>query len=344
MTEAAPDVTSLRAAEGILGQAIVTTEPLRAGANNRLFRAETEDHRYMLKLYPPPGDDGRNGFSAETRALAFMQDFPELPAPALRGYDREAGLAVMDFVEGQPADKAGTADIDAAVSFAMALRRAYDKSGRDIFGPATEACLSPADVFAQISRRRDGLQEAASGSPSLAEFLTRSFDPAFETFSDAAETKLATAGIDKTASLSAGQLTLSPSDFGFHNAIRRADGGLTFVDFEYFGTDDPVRLVADFLLHPGHALDAAQKRKFRDEVGGAFSELDPAYAPRFDALYPLVGLRWCMIILNEFLPRVLARRRAAGVITETRTLQDTQLRKANRLLDDLKLHYEGESS
>ena len=57
--------------------------------------------------------------------------------------------------------------------------------------------------------------------------------------------------------------SLVPSDFGFHNSLRRPDGSLAFVDFEYFGWDDPVKLTADILLHPGRPLAAPQRRRFR---------------------------------------------------------------------------------
>ena len=56
--------------------------------------------------------------------------------------------------------------------------------------------------------------------------------------------------------------SLSPSDFGFHNALLEADGRLTFVDFEYFGWDDPVKIVADVMLHPGMGLSADHGRRF----------------------------------------------------------------------------------
>ena len=41
----------------------------------------------------------------------------------------------------------------------------------------------------------------------------------------------------------------SPSDFGFHNALLKDNGKLCFLDFEYFGRDDPVKLMADFIWH-----------------------------------------------------------------------------------------------
>ena len=52
---------------------------------------------------------------------------------------------------------------------------------------------------------------------------------------------------------------LSPSDFGFHNALRGNNGKIIFLDFEYFGWDDPVKLCCDTILHPGMRLSSMQK-------------------------------------------------------------------------------------
>ena len=54
------------------------------------------------------------------------------------------------------------------------------------------------------------------------------------------------------------QQILSPSDFGFHNVIKTKQG-LRFIDFEYFGWDDPVKLITDFIWHP--AMDLSEKHK-----------------------------------------------------------------------------------
>ena len=54
----------------------------------------------------------------------------------------------------------------------------------------------------------------------------------------------------------------SPSDFGFHNTILEDDGDLKFLDFEYFGRDDPAKLMADFIWHPGMNLNNSQKTQW----------------------------------------------------------------------------------
>src|SRR6185503_11886129 len=42
------------------------------------------------------------------------------------------------------------------------------------------------------------------------------------------------------------QPRLSPSDFGYHNAVLADDETVRFFDFEYAGWDDPAKLVCDF--------------------------------------------------------------------------------------------------
>ena len=48
-------------------------------------------------------------------------------------------------------------------------------------------------------------------------------------------------GLSMSAALPKETRCLSPSDFGFHNALLEATGKLRFVDFEYAGWDDPAK-------------------------------------------------------------------------------------------------------
>ena len=138
------------------------------------------------------------------------------------------------------------------------------------------------------------------------------------------------------------ELVLSPSDFGFHNAGRRCDGALQFFYFEYFGWDDPAKLMADFLLHPGMKLTPELKQRFH---AGARIALcgDAAFDARFPALYPLFGLCWCLILLNPFRPTYGARRSRSGANTIRAREQATQLRRARSLLEKVK-RYDGDRS
>ena len=118
------------------------------------------------------------------------------------------------------------------------------------------------------------------------------------------------AGSTPAPTLPAGARTLSPSDFGFHNALLRPDGTLVFIDFEYFGWDDPAKTVADFFLQPQAPLAP-------ERLASAFLQRLPAVCGRAPAsasgspcVYPLLSLKWCLIMLNPFLRPPLPGREA----------------------------------
>jgi len=127
------------------------------------------------------------------------------------------------------------------------------------------------------------------------------------------------------------QQILSPSDFGFHNALRKKNGSLVFLDFEYFGWDDPVKLMCDFAFHPGMALSMEMRKYWFQESLKLYGE---GLIPRLNASWPLYGLCWVLILLNEFRGDIWKRRCAAdSTITDSREdLQQLQLERARNLL------------
>jgi hypothetical protein len=145
---------------------------------------------------------------------------------------------------------------------------------------------------------------------------------------------MAEAGLGFDAILPRPSQSLIPADFGFHNCLRRPDGKLAFLDFEYFGWDDPVKLTADFLLHPGMTLDSLTSRRFRAAAGRRYAA-DAHFGARFDALFPLFGLRWVLVLLNEFLPeRWQVRVNAgAGQSNDWTQAKIRQLARAGSLLN-----------
>ena len=101
-----------------------------------------------------------------------------------------------------------------------------------------------------------------------------------------------------------------------------------------FGWDDPVKLVSDFLLHPGMALSESLKRRFADGAAQVYSA-DPAFPVRLRLLYPLFALRWCMILLNEFLPERWTDRVHAGVQSDWETAKRRQLDRSREWVQSL---------
>jgi hypothetical protein len=116
-------------------------------------------------------------------------------------------------------------------------------------------------------------------------------------------------------------ICLSPSDFGFHNAL--VDGPrIGFLDFEYAGRDDPAKLVCDFFAQPELPAPQALFEPFVTRLVSSLG-LNAQDAARCHALRAAYRVKWACILLNEFLPHDAARRAfaTAAPVTEYRTQQ-----------------------
>jgi len=86
---------------------------------------------------------------------------------------------------------------------------------------------------------------------------------------------------------------LSPSDYGLHNFIFN-NGNFKFIDFEYAGLDDPIKLVCDFVLHPRNNLSISDVNKF-SKCLSFFNTID---LEKVNKLLPIFIVKWILIILN----------------------------------------------
>jgi hypothetical protein len=336
----ASDAGAVALAGRLLGGPVLAAWPVSGGGNNRIFLIDAHEACYALKLYATQPDDGRDRLGTEFRAATLLHEagIAEVPAPV--AVDHAAGAALYEWVDGGPVDAVGEAEIDAALALLQRLQGLSRRVAAGDAAPASAACLAPADAFSQIDERFCRLSRAVASPPAaLRRFLDDEFAPVHHILTRAAAHRLARAGIPADRPLAAAHRLLSPSDFGFHNALRRPDGRIVFVDLEYFGWDDPAKLVSDFLLHPGHALPAPQGARFERAARAQFRLADPQFDERLSALRPLYGLCWCLILLNEFLPEVRARR---GLHDDAaaQAAQAAQLAKARTLLLRLWSDYE----
>lgn len=330
----APDVAAI--CRDLLGRPARAVVRIGAGRNSRVFRVtleggESAEPPVVVKCYRRDAGDTRDRLATEFGALRFLwqNDVRVVPRPIAD--DRDHHCAIYEYIDGEPPDSAGVTpeDVDAVVELLGGMQTLRTRPGAALFGPASEASFSLRAVAAHVDARAGRLR-ASAGDAGLEDWLAGVFDPLrreiFQWY-DAAATR---AGQDVDAELEPARRALSPSDFGFHNAIRRPGGALAFVDFEYFGWDDPAKTVVDFLLHPGMTLPDALKRRYAERFVAACA-FAPGLADRARVVYPMFGLKWCVILLNDFLPD-----RATTATAETRA---AQLQKADALAARLRREY-----
>lgn len=311
--------------------------PIRAmvrcgnGGNSRICRIETDNGTYALKLYPNSDSGSRNRLGHERAALTFLAGHGA-PVPRLVAADPAANIALLEWIDGEPPMDWATGDgVSAMEAFMGLLHALSDAPGAADLPEAVEACLSAAALLDQIESRRrrlDAIEDAR-----LRRQMNDRFDPAFEQLRYRLDRIYDGAGLDAGLPEPVDRLTLSASDFGLHNALRRKDGQFIFLDFEYFGWDDPVKLTADTLWHPGMRLSPADRCRLLGAAGNIYGRKDPAFATRLAAQIGLFGLRWCLIVLSDFLPERWAHRVNAGTAVSWADAKNTQSIKADALLD-----------
>ena len=308
---------------------------ISGGGNNNIFHVECNEQLFALKWYPSQKEDSRDRMGTEFSALKFLATNGPSPCPRAYGFDLDADAALYEWIDGDATGKPGLTEIGAAVDFVKHLHKLSNHpEAISEFNLASEACLSLRELTQQLQTRVKRIGLEVDKYPELDKFLCERLQPQLEHAIDAAKSDYMQAQISEAEDIPQQHRILSPSDFGFHNAIRKSNGEIVFIDFEYFGWDDPVKLIADFLIHPAMALGGDQQICFWREANKVFIN-DPLFKTRFLSQFPLYILRWCLILLNEFLPERLQRRRLAGMGDNIESIHKRQLGKAENMFGQL---------
>lgn len=281
---------------------------LAGGRNNQVFRLDTDDGPLVLKRYFKDARDSRDRLGAEWSFIshAWSRGIRVVPEPLASDHAEQAGL--YSFVQGRKitASELNANHVDAAIDFVLAV----NERPRPALAPGSEACFSLAEHIGTVERRVARLATLDADVPHVAEarrLVAAQLQPAWATVKASIAAGATTAGLAMDQALGPDESCLSPSDFGFHNALLDDGGKLTFLDFEYAGRDDPAKLVSDFFCQPEVPVPLSLHRHFVGRLAQGLG-LDPAGIARCRLLLDAYQIKWTCIILNDFLPLGAARR------------------------------------
>jgi hypothetical protein len=278
---------------------------LTGGKNNQVYRIDVEAGApLVIKRYFSDPRDGRDRLATEWDFLqrAWQNGVRAIPQPLLRD------AALYTFVPGRklaPAEL-DTVHVDAAADFIVAINTHVDTA---LIPPASEACFSIADHLNIVERRLSRLatlDPQASRAAEAASFSSATLRPAWDAVKSKIARETRALRLDMNKPLASTECCLSPSDFGFHNALA-ADGRLVFLDFEYAGRDDPAKLVVDFFCQPAIPVPLQHLDRFTARLSEGL-RFDPAASTRCALLLDVCRIKWVCIVLNDFLPVGAARR------------------------------------
>ena len=266
---------------------------------------------------------------AEYAFLSYAQRIGLANVPRPIACDVAAHVGIYEFVEGRKLsiDRLDRTHVEAAAEFIASLNAGPH---RDAGLPlASEACFTVEQHLATVDRRILRLQELNGDDA-----LTQQAQELVGNIAAAWKRQCAQIIATGVPALNAEDRCISPSDFGFHNALLRDSGDLCFIDFEYAGWDDPAKMIGDFFCQPAVPVPYEY---FEDFVSKAvrYSANASALRMRAHLLLPIFQIKWCCIMLNEFLPDAARRRQFANPTTDPEQRKRMQLIKTERFFNSI---------
>jgi hypothetical protein len=257
-----------------------------------------------------------------------------VPTPMAKDDDR--AMALYEFLPGRRLgpEEVNEAAIERAASlFATMNRQRHRASDREI-PAAAEACFSISEHLGRVERRIErlvGLEPDDDVDERAVRFVADRLSPTWHEIKQRVVEGTGARGIDPDLSIPEDERCLSPSDFGFHNALVDTTGSIRFLDFEYAGWDDPAKLVCDFFCQVAVPAPVEYKAAFEEVTLAPFR--DPGrIQQRIALLGPVYRTKWTCIVLNDFLAPGRARRSYALGADQDRERRASQLDKAAAIL------------
>ncbi len=313
-----------------LGASVDSLERLRGGINNHVFRCGHGNQQWVIKGYQQPLQGQRDRMQAEVAFLRFAAEAAPGFTPAMIQADPNRRCVVLEHVEGEafpeglhPSEEA----VAEAVKFFRQLNSAPSLARDFIELDAAEGFLSLREHLGNVRQRLEGMG-CAHLEEAIRPQATNLLQQLHTRF---AQTEERTNGLIEQGlmvdAIAPEERCVSPSDFGFHNAIRTATG-IKFIDFEFAGWDDPAKAALDFILQPrvpvarcGSPLLAAWPLKQRQGV-----------LSRCLVLRPILQLKWQCILLAVLHPARLEQMLVVMPQEESGAFIQKRLHKASQYL------------
>ncbi len=275
---------------------------LAGGANNRVFKLEFAKGRPLVyKQYFQHPNDQRPRLQSEFTFLeyAWQLGLRNIPQPIQA--NSSVNGAIYSYLPGKSLQTTEiTFDlIEQKIAFLLSLNQL--KSSGAHLPKASEACFCIQNYLDITEARIERLKRSQNETPierELRSFYENSLLPKWDQLKDNACKAALHFKIPLEEELGFNDQCLSPSDFGFHNALIE-NGRLFFFDFEYAGWDDPCKTVSDLFCQPRIPVPETYFFPVAEALSILAKDSD-AFFTRLKIIRPIIQMKWCCILLNVF--------------------------------------------
>lgn len=269
---------------------------LGGGLNNEVYYLSNSDSHWVIKVYLKAGEEGARRINAETKFLQYCRQVAPDYIPKLLHTDYKRMCIVQEYICGErfvSGETLASDSIDYAFKFFAKINNFDCISENPINFSASEGYLCLSDHILSVNKRLNKISADSSiisQDASLDHIIYRLQTDFSKVISDIY--KSIQAG-DVHNRLPDEYICISPSDFGFHNAIK-TNNRIKFIDFEFAGLDDPAKTLCDFVMQPRIPVGR--------DWSGLLNMLPKAHRylinRRASVMAPLQCLKWRCIIVS----------------------------------------------
>lgn len=304
------------------------------GKNNRCYKITTANNIFLLKQYFTHKYDNRNRFQSEKSFIDYANTVASSFVPKIRAVDESRRLILFEYIPGEIVSSASLNrnDIKQAINFFKQLNQSKHDIKHVNLPLASEACFSIKHHISLISERIKQL----SNLPKLSQ-IDEQRDEVVSLIEEEWRlivNRIPAIDLIEDEELDSKHRCISPSDFGFHNALKICDDEIKFVDFEYAGWDDPAKMVADFFCQLEVPVPIKYYDDFVSQVMSCFTNSN-MLKQRANLLLALYKIKWCCIVLNVFLATDFNRRQFAMRTVNEIALKRNQIEKVRLILNEI---------
>lgn len=298
------------------GTELSNSKTITGGLNSGIRLVEVGGSKYIIKTYPE--DLTRQRLNTEFQFLVLMnkagiQNVPK-PIKKLPGLN----VGIYSYLHGETIKTATDFNISASADFIIELNEKMAPFSNKL-NFASDCFFSYENLLENIGWRILTLRDWVHLRPREYVQTVNEFYMIFQKIIDQNSTK-AKEFNDNICQM---KQVISPSDFGLHNMLQD-EVIFKFLDFEYAGNDNCLKLICDFYCQPRIPISNSQFEGFVSKLNNSVFHMDSLLDISTKFL-PLFRLKWSCIILNQ-------ANKVIGNGLENRILNNYQIEKSRAYL------------
>lgn len=272
--------------------------------NSRVLNiSDRKNYNFKVKI----AKRSKQRISLEYKKICFFSNLQPKFHPTPINYNPVYGSAIYSWIEGNSIHRVNKRYLDNVVQYLKIINNNLNQKKKLNKFKASASCFSKKDIFLQINSRFNSFNKIKNNNLTLYLSSLREY---FHNLKCNLKTS-------NNIYFPKKDLIISPSDLSIKNFIYSYNNEFFFIDYEYLGYDDSIKLICDTIIHPANKLNTRYAKYFVHEFN---LKISPINFDRFKQYFPFYCLIWCLIILNPIKKNDLSRMKINATIIKSKKL------------------------